>query len=352
MVETQEAEVSQQEVEVIRNEIAKQQAQLDAERKRAEAERKRELQERLHLEQAQGLRRIQGWPLNNDWIKLALEDAKFRVEGGFTFGTVAKCRLITDDDVREVKALPEVRPEGTKVHVQLVNSGPTVYSWAPTSLSSRPACRTPGAHGGASGGACGGGAWEPVAEPVAEPAAKKSATASTAASTAEEEEEEEEEGEEVAGLPVRRVTHKNVVAGAGGADAGAVQGGPGNPHGQDRGRDRGGLPAALQHEQADEVKSHPRGAGRHQLGGPAPPRLRFARLKQDVKVAWALRACGASFLDPHLLAWRAREAEAEGSELKPERLERAAQQPEVAAGPLRQQVPHIRSGFNRVAPLP
>ena len=144
MVETQEAEVSQQEVEVIRNEIAKQQAQLDAERKRAEAERKRELQERLHLEQAQGLRRIQGWPLNNDWIKLALEDAKFRVEGGFTFGTVAKCRLITDDDVREVKALPEVRPEGTKVHVQLVNSGPTVYSWAPTSLSSRPACRTPG----------------------------------------------------------------------------------------------------------------------------------------------------------------------------------------------------------------
>ena len=117
-----------------------------------------------------------------------------------------------------------------------------------------------------------------------------------------------------------------------------------------------------------------------------PPRVDrrnrvFARLKQDVKEARALRACGASFLDPHLLAWRAREAEerleaedrrfqrevlealrayharehrrlralgtglldpeAEGSELKPERLERTAQQLEHAAGRLRRQgLPH------------
>ena len=108
-------------------------------------------------------------------------------------------------------------------------------------------------------------------------------------------------------------------------------------------------------------------------GGPA--HRVFVRLKQDVKEARALQACGASFLDPQLLAWRAREAEErleaedqsfqrevlealrayhagerrrlrglggglldlEAEVFKPARLERTVQHLEFAAGSLRRQ---------------
>ena len=104
-------------------EMARVRAEREAER---EAERKREVQERLDAQRAQGLQRIQGFlarPLKDGWIELSLEnyeDARFRVESGFVFGTVTKCRIIRGDDVREVKELPDTnRLGGAKVHVHL-----------------------------------------------------------------------------------------------------------------------------------------------------------------------------------------------------------------------------------------